>query len=72
MDTEVGKIVGERVRALRIQKGASLRQFAAENGFNPNVISRVERGEHNITLVTLFRLCRALESTPAELLRDLK
>jgi transcriptional regulator with XRE-family HTH domain len=71
MDTEVGRIVGERVRALRIQKGVSLRQFSADHDFNPNVISRVERGEHNVTLVTLFRLCRALESTPAELLRGL-
>jgi transcriptional regulator with XRE-family HTH domain len=42
-----------------------------ENDFNPNVISRIERGDHNITLETLLRLSRALKTTPAELLRGI-
>lgn len=71
MDIEVGRIIGERVRKLRDRQGVSLRQFSTQNDFNPNVISRIERGEHNITLVTLFRLCRALDTTPAKLLRGL-
>jgi transcriptional regulator with XRE-family HTH domain len=69
MDTEVGRILGERIRDRRVERGVSLRQFAIQHNFNPNVVSRIERGEHNITLVTLFRLSRALDITPAELLR---
>lgn len=71
METEVRKIVGERVRELRMKNGLSLRKFAADNDFNPNVLSRIERGDHNVTLETLLRLCRALGSTPAEILRGL-
>lgn len=71
MATEVERIVGERVRELRIQSGVSLRQFAAQNDFNPNVLSRIERGDHNITLETLLRLSRALDTTPVELLRGI-
>lgn len=69
METETGRIVGERVRDLRMKRGVSLRQFAVQSGFNPNVLSRIERGDHNVTLETLIRLCRALDTTPAELLR---
>ncbi len=72
MDMEAERIVGERVRELRIQSGVSLRQFAAQNDFNPNVLSRIERGDHNITLETLLRLSRALDTTPAELLRGIR
>lgn len=71
MDIEVERIVGERVRELRVRSGVSLRQFSAQNDFNPNVISRIERGDHNITLETLLRLSRALDTTPAELLRGI-
>lgn len=71
MDIEAEQIVGGRVRDLRVQSGVSLRQFAAQNGFDPNVISRIERGDHNITLGTLMRLSRALDTTPAELLRGI-
>ena len=71
MDIEVERIVGERVRELRVRSGVSLRQFSAQNDFNPNVISRIERGDHNITLETLLRLSRALNTTPAELLRGI-
>jgi transcriptional regulator with XRE-family HTH domain len=52
-------------------KGVSLRQFATLHDFNPNVISRIERGDHSITLETLFRLCRALDTTAAEVPRGL-
>jgi plasmid maintenance system antidote protein VapI len=71
MDVEAERVVGERVRDLRIERGVSLRKFALENDFNPNVISRIERGDHNITLETLLRLSRALKTTPAELLRGI-
>lgn len=71
MDEETGRVIGERVRELRMAKGVSLRQFAADHSFNFNVLSRIERGDHNMTLDTVFRLCRALGVTPVELLRGL-
>lgn len=71
MDEETGRIIGERVRELRIERGISLRQFSADHDFNFNALSRIERGDHNMTLDTVFRLCRALGVTPVELLRGL-
>ena len=71
METEAERLIGERVRDLRVKRRVSLLQFAAQNDFNPNVISRIERGDHNMTLETLLRLSRALETTPAELLRGI-
>jgi transcriptional regulator with XRE-family HTH domain len=71
METDAERVIGERVRDLRVKLRVSLRQFAAQNDFNPNVISRIERGDHNMTLETLLRLSRALKTTPAELLRGI-
>lgn len=72
MDDDVGIRIGDRVRLLRMGKGLTLRQFAQQAGFNPNVLSRIERGEHNMTLVTLFRLSRSLGVAPEKLLMGLK
>lgn len=72
MENEVHLAIGQRLRDLRIEKGISLRQFASDHDFHPNVLSRIERGEHNITIGTLFRLGRALDISPAEVLRGLK
>ena len=71
MDSKGKRMVGERVRELRVERGVSLRQFASLNSFNPNVLSRIERGDHNITFETLLRLSRALGTTPSELLRNI-
>lgn len=67
----IAETVGSRIRALREESGIGLRQFAAEHGFNPNVLSRIERGNHNMTMETLFRIARALDMTPADLLAGL-
>jgi transcriptional regulator with XRE-family HTH domain len=71
MDAGIRTEIGDRVRGLREGKKVSLRQFAIDAGFNPNVLSRIERGEHNMTLDTLFRLSRSLGVTPTDLLHDL-
>ncbi len=72
MDEDIRRAIGARVQVLRTQKGISLRQFATEAGFNPNVLSRIERGDHNMTLETLFRLSRSLGVAPTYLLQGLK
>lgn len=72
METDVAIKIGERVREFREKKGLSLRDFSRETGFNYNMMSRIERGELNMTLHTLIRLTRCLKITPAKLFRGLK
>lgn len=44
-------------------------QLAEVSGFSQQYISDLERGCRNPTVVTLYELAQALDSTPVELLR---
>ncbi|MFC2029501.1 helix-turn-helix domain-containing protein [Chloroflexota bacterium] len=52
--------VGKRLRALRNERGLSLRALAALCQLSPNTISLVERGESSPSVSTLQRLATAL------------
>lgn len=53
-------VIGQRIRALREEKGLSLRALAEQCGLSFNAISRVERGDNSPTVSTLHRLATAL------------
>ena len=60
-------LVGENVRQLRISRGMTQERLAEVSGFSQQYISDLERGRRNPTVVSLFNLAQALETTPAEL-----
>ncbi|MDH2429345.1 helix-turn-helix transcriptional regulator [Sphaerisporangium sp. TRM90804] len=49
------------MRAVRIRLGLSLRSVAARAGVDPAQLSRIERGESQLTVDVLYRLATALE-----------
>lgn len=53
--------LGERIKKLREKKGLSLRQLAALCNVDHSVISKIEKGNRNITVTTLFELASGLE-----------
>ena len=55
------KIVGERIKKARLEKGMSQVQVASKIGFSVAFLSRVERGSANISLTRLNQLCDILE-----------
>lgn len=55
-------VLGPRLRALRLEKGLSVRQLAAQVGVSAATISQVERDINDPSLSTLRRLARALET----------
>lgn len=52
--------VGQRLRALREQRGLSLRALAESSGLSLNAISLIERGQTSPTVSTLHQLASAL------------
>jgi transcriptional regulator with XRE-family HTH domain len=66
----VRKAFGERVRALRKQRGYSQEALAERADLHFTYVSSVERGERNISLVNIVRLARALKVSPASLFQD--
>lgn len=62
--------VGERVRELRLARGITSQEVLADAAqLHRTFIGRVERGETNVTVVTLARICAALDVTLDEFFR---
>ena len=47
--------------------GLSQEGLANEAGLDRSYVGRIERGEHNLTFVSLVRLCRAMKCDVATL-----
>lgn len=60
-------ILGQRIRARRRQLGMTQEGLAHEAGVDRSYVGRVERGENNLTILALVRLCRALRCDVAAL-----
>lgn len=58
---------GETVRALREDSGVAQEALALEAGMDRSYLGKLERGEKQPSLDTVFRLAQVLAITPAEL-----
>lgn len=64
-------ILGQRIRAKRTAMGMSQEGLAHESGLDRSYVGRVERGEHNLTFVSLVKLARAMKCDVAALTQNL-
>lgn len=60
-------ILGRRIRARRRELGMSQEGLAYEAGLDRSYVGRIERGEHNLTFVSLVRIARAMRYDVAAL-----
>jgi transcriptional regulator with XRE-family HTH domain len=61
-DPELGEVlsaVGPRLRAMRVERGATLGQLSADTGISVSTLSRLESGQRRPTLELLLPLARA-------------
>jgi transcriptional regulator with XRE-family HTH domain len=68
---QIRRKLGDRIRQLRSRKGWSQEEFAAVSGVHRTYIGAVERGEKNLTLSTLHTLAKTLDTSIAQLFRDI-
>ena len=61
-------ILGRNIRSLRVKKGYSQEEFAAHAGFSRSYYSGIERGEKNLSVLSLFKIARGLNINPKELI----
>jgi transcriptional regulator with XRE-family HTH domain len=54
------KVLGDRIRELRLQKELSQEDLANEADIPLSQIGRIERGENNPTISTLYVIAQAL------------
>jgi XRE family aerobic/anaerobic benzoate catabolism transcriptional regulator len=62
--------VGQRVRSARAARAMTMKQLASESGISLPYLSRVEKGDGNISIAVLHRLATALNLPTENLLSD--
>jgi XRE family aerobic/anaerobic benzoate catabolism transcriptional regulator len=67
---ELSAKLGQRVRAARAARAMTMKQLAAEAGISLPYLSRVEKGDGNISIAVLYRLAMALNLPIENLLSD--
>lgn len=60
--------IGRAIRELRAEVGLSQETLAYEAGVDRSYMGGIERGEHNMTIINLLRICRCLRISVSELL----
>ena len=58
---------GQRIRALRTERGFSQESFAHAAGLDRTYVGGIERGERNVALDNIYRLAQALGVAVREL-----
>lgn len=66
---DMKRLVGKNFARLRQEKGLTQEQVEERSGFSQQYLSGLERGYRNPTVVTLYELAQALETTPVEFLK---
>ena len=65
--SDIAKIIGQRIRNYRTQKGLSQEKLAELAGCHPTYIGQLERGEKNATLESVEKSASAMDISLSEL-----
>lgn len=66
--TGVLPLIGNAIRRARKSAKMSQEALALRSGIDRSHMGRIERGERNLTILNLARICTALEINPSDLL----
>ena len=64
-------IFGESLRKLRVQADFSQEELAERAGIDRSYLGGIERGEHNLALINIIKIAKALNLSPHRLLEPL-
>ena len=62
--------VGLKIKQLRVEQNITQLQLADKCDMEKNNIGRIENGRRNIKLFTLARICKALDISMSDFLKD--
>jgi transcriptional regulator with XRE-family HTH domain len=68
---EIQRLLGKRIRKLRVDKGLSQEDLAGVSGLHRTYVGAVERGEKNLTLSTLLTIAKTLDTSISALFRGI-
>jgi transcriptional regulator with XRE-family HTH domain len=67
---DIRRVFGANVRRYRVAAGLSQEAVAVKMGVDRAYVSGMERGQQNVTLLTMWHLAKALKVKPADLLDE--
>lgn len=67
---DIRRVLGKNVRRFRVQAGLSQEAVAERMGVDRAHVSSMERGQQNVTLLTLWHLSQALGVKPVDLMNE--
>lgn len=67
---DIRRVFGANVRKYRIAAGLSQEAVAVKMGVDRAYVSGMERGQQNVTLLTMWHAAQALGVRPADLLDE--
>jgi len=67
---DIRRVFGTNVRSHRLAAGLSQEAVAERMGVDRAFVSSMERGQQNVTLLTLREVAEALKVRPAKLLKE--
>lgn len=70
--SNTAKIIGDRIRILRTEKGISQEELAHKAGVSTSHIGKLERGEKNPSLNSIEKVINALETTFEDLFKHIQ
>ena len=62
--------LGVALRRIRLEKSISQEKLALLAEVDRSYVGRVERGDNNVAVLTLFRLARAMDTSMAEIMEQ--
>ena len=66
--TKLSVYIGERIREMRKSAGFNREDFSELVGITDRFLADIENYQHDMTVSKLFRICDALNTTPAHIL----
>ncbi len=71
-ESETLKEIGNTIREARLHSAFTLPALAEMAGISKGHLSSIERGNVNVSVVTIYRICRMLDLHPRYVLPDFK
>lgn len=67
----IAKLLGERIKTLRISKGLSQEKFALSIDMDRTYYASVESGKRNISINNINKIAKGLDVSLEELFKDM-
>lgn len=67
----IKQILGQRIRALRLQKNLSQEKFALQIDMDRTYLASVESGKRNISIENIYKISKGLNISLEEFFRGL-